>query len=1158
VTVARWRRLLGGRTRSPGTDGQPQFAITELSAVLAGGTAGGLQLFEKLTGSEGLWWRCCRDAAQGRHSWLVHSDHDEALRVIRDTELKDSRCAVWRAAEAAGLISRGLAAPAGSARPGSLLREVVVRAADCWDGSPAVLAAGGASLMPESAAASAVPSLRDRVGGVLACLDSVSTDARQAMVAICALLLAAARPDAGRVVRVPVVFARPGQGAVAPRGVAGTLELREFPPGPAGLFPDPRELRSRRTDPQFDAGLRLAWQFATGANRGGRCVLWRLSLDGGVPDYAIDGGSLGAAFAVALCELLRTSRGSRPAPLAVPRAFFTGLRPGCAITGVLASQRPSAYGQPASRTASGPWLDQVGDMDAKLEAAGAKRLRLVAPAANRASAQPRATVHVYWAQTIGQANRYVRRVRPVRTAITATALLAVIGTSTGVSAAVHFNGAARTARDQALAARDAASSALLASGSGASGEANATASAIKAIAAWGLDHTPQARYAMLAAAASPETATLGGNGGWVRSMAFSPAGPLLAIGDEGGAQLWNTVTGQASLLQAASSGIAAVAFSPGGKLLATGDGDGTVRLWNPATGRQVGPSIGLGSEGMVDLAFSPHGMILATAVQDGSARLWDVAGGRAVALPFGGAAVQGVFSLAFSPDGAMLATGDYDGTVRLWSLATGRQVMPAIRAAVPFAVSGDPAGGVPGLAFSPDGTTLATSDIRGTVRLWSLATGRQTGRTMSAGTGTFSSLAFSPDGGLLATADSDGSVRLWNAVTGQRISGSVSVGTAPVSSVAFSPDGATLATGGASDIVRLWGMTTATQAARSVDGGPLPPSSFAFGRTSATLATVDDNGTVLRWDTGTGRQTGRPVSLSSRQASAPAVVPDGPLVFGPAAATLAAAGNDNGTIRLWNALTGQQVGPAITPSPAAGTAAALAIGPNGTTLAIAGADGTVQVWDMTTRQPIGRPFRVTTQGVISMAFSPDGRTLADGDSSGAVRLWDVANGHQVGRTLNAGTGEVLSMAFSPGGRLLATGDGDGTARLWDTATGQQSGGPLSGGSAEVTSVAFSPDSTVLATGSYDGTARLWYVPTGQQIGAVKDAGPAGGVTVAFSPDGATLATTDGDGAAVLLWNVGYLTRTLQDLCAQVGSSSTPAGWAQYVPQPGLAYRSVCP
>src|SRR6202044_1189043 len=105
------RRRGDGQQRSPGTDGQPQFAITELSAVLAGGTAGGLQLFEKLTGSEGLWWRCCRDAVQGRHSWLVHSDHDEALRVIRDTELKDSRCAVWRAAEAAGLISRGLAAP---------------------------------------------------------------------------------------------------------------------------------------------------------------------------------------------------------------------------------------------------------------------------------------------------------------------------------------------------------------------------------------------------------------------------------------------------------------------------------------------------------------------------------------------------------------------------------------------------------------------------------------------------------------------------------------------------------------------------------------------------------------------------------------------------------------------------------------------------------------------------------------------------------------------------------------------------------------------------------------------------------------------------------------------------------------------------------------
>ena len=126
--------------------------------------------------------------------------------------------------------------------------------------------------------------------------------------------------------------------------MAGTLELREFPPGPAGLFPDPSGMRNRRGDPAFADGLRLAWKFAATASRSPRCVLWRLSLDGGVPDYAIDGGSLGAAFAVALRELLRVPRGSRSRFLAAPRAFFIGLRPRCAITGALATERPRPTG----------------------------------------------------------------------------------------------------------------------------------------------------------------------------------------------------------------------------------------------------------------------------------------------------------------------------------------------------------------------------------------------------------------------------------------------------------------------------------------------------------------------------------------------------------------------------------------------------------------------------------------------------------------------------------------------------------------------------------------------------------------------------------------------------------------------------------------------
>ena len=206
-----------------------------------------------------------------------------------------------------------------------------------------------------------------------------------------------------------------------------------------------------------------------------------------------------------------------------------------------------------------------------------------------------------------------------------------------------------------------------------------------------------------------------------------------------------------------------VPFSPDGKMLAVGCGDGTVRLWNPDTGRPAGPLLRASARnGVPAVAFSPDGTLLASGGGDGTVRLWYPSTGQPAGAPLHASARSGVHAVAFSLDGTLLASGGGDGTVRLWSASTGQPAGAPLHASARHGVSA--------LAFSPDGTLLAAGGSDGTVRLWNPATGRPVGAPLQTGSGSDGGVqwvAFSPDGTLLAAGGGDGTVRLWNPATGQ-------------------------------------------------------------------------------------------------------------------------------------------------------------------------------------------------------------------------------------------------------------------------------------------------------------------------------------------------------------------------------------------------------
>ncbi|MCC7361987.1 MAG: hypothetical protein IT317_21060 [Anaerolineales bacterium] len=238
---------------------------------------------------------------------------------------------------------------------------------------------------------------------------------------------------------------------------------------------------------------------------------------------------------------------------------------------------------------------------------------------------------------------------------------------------------------------------------------------------------------------------------------FSGACALHLVG------VWDAASGeQIRSLQAHTQTVNAVAYSPDGRWLASAADDGAA-LWNALDGALV-YTLTAHTAPVAALAFAPDSRTLATAGYDGQVIVWDVAAGTPRTTLTLGAPV---YALAFSPDGTLLATGSAapDSQVRLWRVADGA-VDPN-----PLAELAGHTGDVRALAFAPSGAWLVSGGAPAptgpddeTVRVWTLAaTGAEEAQVLRPDLGAVFGLAWSPDGKTLAAGGSDGVVTVWNA-----------------------------------------------------------------------------------------------------------------------------------------------------------------------------------------------------------------------------------------------------------------------------------------------------------------------------------------------------------------------------------------------------------
>ncbi len=551
----------------------------------------------------------------------------------------------------------------------------------------------------------------------------------------------------------------------------------------------------------------------------------------------------------------------------------------------------------------------------------------------------------------------------------------------------------------------------------------------------------------------PQGARLRLGDGSISGIAFMPDGKNLAVSTAIGVYMFQTGTLEQVWSSPIVTGAACLAASLDGKILATGNYDGTVTLWDTATGDLLRTLTGNNPDSTGNAGNVP---------------------GR-------------IFSLAFSQDDQRLAvdmlfdqSGPPSNDIFFWDVATGNQLATLVSAG-PVSISLPPRWALSEMAFSPDGKVLAMGLGDGSVEIADATTGNVL-QTLAGQTDSVQSVAFSPDGKTLASGSLDNTIVLWDTTSWKSVLTLTTGNNTGVWNVAFSPDGKTLASADVRGTITLWDRASGNQL-RTLKGHTSLLVGLAFSPDGSSLASASPFDTLILWNWRSGTKLSS-LDGSSGYVRSMAISSDGKIL---------ASGYTDHMIRLWDESTGKPLQDLIGH---VNEVYCLAFSPRGKILASGSLDNTVILWDMSTGKPL-HILRGFTDGVRSVAFSPDGNILATG-SHNSIMLWDTATGALLNKFSGPGFAEELS--FSPDGKTLAAGPWAGTVTLWDVESGklldELDGCKVAG------NVTFASDGSMLATDYGSDSFLLCDLSTGTQSHILKANSENGDYFhMAFSPDG---------------------------------------------------------
>ena len=544
----------------------------------------------------------------------------------------------------------------------------------------------------------------------------------------------------------------------------------------------------------------------------------------------------------------------------------------------------------------------------------------------------------------------------------------------------------------------------------------------------------------------------------VESLAFTPDGRHLMMTYAGQPELWEMASGARVQVypREANTGWGSASLSPDGQYLLVGTRSqdpsaGRVTLWDTAHTRLMHTLVERRGP-IVSIAFSADSRRAAYTLRDGNIIVFDCVSGQVVTTLNLGDDKPG--PIAFHPDGKHLLAGSR--TIAVFDLETGqRQREMEI---------GNPQTSLT-LDISPDGSRVLIGTEGKKSRLLDYANGH-TRVVLGNPTNQITHAHFTSDGtrgdnGCLGKAAA--SMRVWNAADGQLVRAIplTSHGLREIEFAGFRP--------GADDVITLTRPKYYDDQKKAPEalvmnwslGQPGPAGSFRTsggsthrGGGNAACLTPDgksiiqrcDNNDAACYDLTTGRQTA--VYHGSTEPIVGIAVD--------AASQRVLTGAEDGTARLWNLATGQQL-LEVTPKPAAEKPTdddaagrcvqAVAFVPGANQFITGCHDDTLILWDAATGQavrnfgPLAQPREFNFLNSMALAISPDGSRMASfyihrvgRDRTSDVIIWDIRSGEKL-MQFAAGTQELCSIAFSPDGRTLAIGGYDNVLRLFDAATG---------------------------------------------------------------------------------------------------------------------------